>query len=294
MPNGVLAGKIVVVTGAGAGLGRAYAEHAAGAGATVIVNDVNAEGAEGTAESIRKAGGTAHTSSHSVSDPEAVGELFDWIESDLGPLTGLVNNAGIGYGAYPWEEDPARMRLAVSVNVLGTLLCGAKALALMTPRGSGSVVNIGSGVSLGVTGRATYAACKGAVASATYAWALDCADTGVRVNSVSPIAVTGMTPQGFSGPGGSALNDDPNRVAPLVTWLLSDLSAPMTGQTIRFDGRSLRLITHPRLGEPELVRPQWTVGDLVSAFEETFSDSLEAIGWERRPSPRPGAPVARP
>jgi len=288
MGNGVLVGKVVVVTGAGAGLGRAYARHAAAAGATVVVNDVNAAAAEETTDEIRSVGGTAHASGHSVSDAAAVRELFEWVESDLGGVDGLVNNAGVGYGAFPWEEETERMSRSVAVNVLGTLLCGAHAITAMVRRGGGSVVNIGSGVSLGVRGRATYAATKGAVASVTYAWALDCLDKGVRVNNVSPVAVTGMTPQGFTGPGGAALNDDPGKVAPLITWLLSDLSAPMTGQTLRFDGRSLRLITHPRLGEPELRRPEWTVEDLVTAFDETFSDLLEPIGWDLTRSPRPG------
>lgn len=285
----ILSGRVVVVTGAGAGLGRAYARHAAAQGATVVVNDVDVAGAEQTVDLVLGAGGTARISTHPVDDAAAVAELFDHTESDLGPVHGLVNNAGVGYGADPWDEDPARMARLIGVNVLGTLYCGAQALTRMVRRGAGSVVNIGSTVSLGVPSRGTYGASKGAVAALTAGWALDCLDRGPRVNCVAPVAVTGMTPQDTVAPGGAALNDDPNRIAPLVTWLLGDGSGGMTGQVIRFDGRTLRLVAHPRLGEPVVERNFWTVEDIAEAFAVTLADRLEDLGWDRVPSPRPVA-----
>ncbi len=282
-----LSGIVVLVTGAGAGLGRAYACHAAAAGAEVVVNDIDVDGAAATVDRIRGAGGGAHLSAHPVDDADAVAELFAWMDSDVGTIGGLVNNAGIGYTAAPWEEDPARMAALVRVNVLGGLLCGTRALTRMVRAGSGSVVNIGSTVSLGVTDRGAYAASKGAVASLTYAWALDCLGRGPRVNCVAPVAVTTMTPAGASAPGGGGLNDDPDRVAPLVTWLLSGRSGGLTGQVIRFDGRTLRLVTHPRLGEPVVERDEWTVDTVAAAFADDLAGALEPIGWDRTPSPAP-------
>jgi len=268
---GVLDDRAVVVTGAGRGLGRAYARHAARAGAAVVVNDVDAAASARVAGEIRADGGTAETSGHSVADRSAAEALIDLCVSRFGGVDGLVNNAGLFHQADPWAEDPDRVRAMVEVNVLGTLHCGLAAIARMHARGSGVIVNVTSGTHLGHPGSAVYGATKGAVASLTYGWALDLREAGIRVNAVSPLAITDMKLPPYDG------HARPEEIAALVTFLLSDRSAGITGQVVRRSRRGLGLIRHPAIG-PMAEAGEWEVDDIDRAFRDTFRE-LEAIGY---------------
>ncbi|QFZ19265.1 SDR family NAD(P)-dependent oxidoreductase [Saccharothrix syringae] len=256
---GILDGKAVVVTGAGRGLGESYARHAAAAGARVVVNDV--AGAERVAAGI--GGAVAHTGS--VADPEQAAALVELCVAEFGRIDGLVNNAGVTCFAEPWDDDPAAVREVIEVNVLGTMYCGTAAARAM--RG-GSIVNVVSGAMLGRAGAAAYSASKGAVASLTASWASSLAPRGVRVNGVAPLA---WTPMMDADPGrhevGSAAGP-PDRMAPLVTYLLSDLAAGVTGQLVRFLPDKLHLISQYAAKRPVLVRERWEVEDIARAFED--------------------------
>lgn len=267
----VLEGRAVVVTGAGRGLGRAYALHAARSGAAVVVNDVDATASERVAGEIRAAGGAAVASGHSVADRAAAEELVGLCVTRFGAVDGLVNNAGLFHQADPWAEDLDRVRAMVEVNLMGTLHCGLAAIARMRERGRGSIVNVTSGTHLGHPGSAVYGATKGAVASLTYGWALDLMRTGVRVNAISPLAVTDMKLPPYEG------HARPEDVAPLTTFLLSDRSAGITGQVVRRQRRGLGLIVHPVIG-PMAESEVWEVDDIDRAFRETFRE-LQPIGY---------------
>ena len=190
--SGILAGKSVVVTGAGRWLGEAFAVHAAHAGASVVVNDVDAECARRVVDTIREHGGRAVASGASVAVAEQAEELVAGCVAEFGRIDGLVNNAGLNYETLPWEDEPDAMRELVEVNVLGPMYTGVAAMRAMLPHGGGSIVNISSGASFGQRKLGTYAASKCAVASLTYAWALDCEQVGIRVNAVCPLAHTRM------------------------------------------------------------------------------------------------------
>ncbi|WP_019808094.1 SDR family NAD(P)-dependent oxidoreductase [Saccharomonospora halophila] len=288
--DGQLGGRAVVVTGAGRGLGEAFATHAARAGAAVVVNDVDAGLAERTAANITVHGGTAVASGHSVADPAQARAIVELCVSEFGAVDGLVNNAGVNYEALPWADDAARVRELVETNVLGVLYVGMAAAEQMVERErGGSIVNIASGALLGQRKLGAYAASKGAVASLTYSWALDMEEVGVRVNAVCPLAHTRMVWKSERSLRNCPPERTPSRVAPLVTYLLADASAGITGQLLRCDGSDLHVLAQPAFKEPILRRPEWDSDSVRQAFDEVFAAHLEPYGLEKRvPEPLRG------
>ncbi|WP_020666507.1 SDR family NAD(P)-dependent oxidoreductase [Amycolatopsis nigrescens] len=269
----VLEGKAVVVTGAGRGLGRAYAMHAAAAGAAVVVNDIDAEPAEDVVSAILAAGGQAVASIGSVADPEQAGAAIERCRTRFGRIDGLVNNAGLRYQAPVWEDDPARMRALVEVNVLGSMYCGSAAARAMRAQGSGSIVNMGSLAMVGQPTAASYSASKGAVASMTVAWAVELAEHGIRVNGLCPLAWTRMAQADTKAR--TTPVDTPERIAPIVTYLLSDLSAGVTGQLIRYAPGRLHIVRQTSGKEPVLQHEGWDVPEIAEAFENQLAGALE-------------------
>jgi NAD(P)-dependent dehydrogenase (short-subunit alcohol dehydrogenase family) len=285
--NGLLAGKAVVVTGAGRGLGEAFAVHVAQAGGAVVVNDIDAELAERTAANIRAYGGRAVASGHSVADPAQAQAIVDLCVEEFGAIHGLVNNAGLNYEALPWEDDPERIRELVEVNVLGVMYTGMAAVKeMMKQPGGGSIVNISSGASLGQRKLGVYAASKGAVASLTYSWALDLEDVGIRVNAVCPLAHTRMVWKSERSLRSCPPDRTPSRIAPVVLFLLGSGSDGITGQMIRCNGPQLHVMGQPFLKAPILERPMWDTDTVQRAFDEVFSAHLENYGLEKRVPPR--------
>ncbi len=279
---GVLDGKAVVITGAGQGLGRAYALHAAAAGAAVVVNDVDGDLADEVAATITATGGRAVASSQSVADADQAAAVVHRCVARFGAIDGLVNNAAVGYHTPPWQADPRRMRELVEVNVLGPLYCGTAAARAMRQQGGGVIVNVGSGSMMGQTGAAAYSASKGAVASMTFSWAVDLADHNIRVNGVCPLAWTSMVQADPRARLTCSPDQTPDLIAPLVTYLLSDLAAGVTGQLVRFVGSKLHIVRQPAVKEPVLLRDRWEVEDIASAFEHELADALEpppALRW---------------
>jgi len=283
--TGFLDSKAVVVTGAGRGLGTAYARLAAAEGAAVVVNDVDESLAAAVAAEIRAAGGRAEAVPGSVADWSAAGAIVDACVSAFGAIDGLVNNAGIFRLAAPAEQDPDEFRAVVEVNVLGTAYCGLHAIRAMLPRGRGSIVNVTSGSHAGSAAMGAYGASKGAVASLTYCWAADLAGTGVRVNAVSPNAHTRMADAYETYLGASAqgqnVHKDPAQNAPAVVYLLSDASAALHGQVVRIDGDELSMVAHPTVQGDGTLNPAWTVGSVAAAFEAGSVGPLSPVGLHR-------------
>lgn len=277
----VLKGKSVVITGAGRGLGRAYARAAADAGASVVVNDVDVRHAQSVVDEITSAGGTAVASGHDVADPVEAGELIARCEEAFGAIDGLVNNAGLFHVGPAWDEEPARVRRLIEVNVLGSMFCGMEAIRRMRTRGTGSIINVTSGAHLGIPGMSSYGASKGAVASVTWGWALDLADLSIRVNAVSPIARTRMTEASGSS-GGS--QPEPDLIAPVVVYLLSDEAKDISGQVLRLDGERLSTLLPARFTEPVTSATGWTWSQIAEALKSSSLGS-EPIGLAGRGEP---------
>ncbi|WP_433220120.1 SDR family NAD(P)-dependent oxidoreductase [Dactylosporangium sp. CS-047395] len=280
-----LAGKAVVVTGAGRGLGAAYARLAAAEGAAVLVNDVDADLADGVVAEIRAAGGTAAGFAGSVADWDAAGAIIGACVEAFGAIDGLVNNAGIFRLANPAEQDPDEFRAVLEVNVLGTAYCGLHAIRAMLPRGSGSIVNVTSGSHAGSAAMGAYGASKGAVASLTYCWAADLAGSGVRVNAVSPNAHTRMADayEAYLGAAAQGQNvaKPPAQNAPAVVYLLSDAAAGLHGQIVRIDGDELSMVAHPTVQGHGTLNPAWTVSSVAAAFAAGEVGPLSPVGLHR-------------
>jgi NAD(P)-dependent dehydrogenase (short-subunit alcohol dehydrogenase family) len=289
-----LVGRAIVVTGAGRGLGAAYARLAAAEGARVVVNDIDTTAAEALAAQIRAGGGEACASGANIARWDEAAALVQQCVQRYGAIDGLVNNAALFRMARPEDEEADAVRALIEVNLLGTLHCGVHALRHMLPRRSGSIVNITSGAQAGSSLQGVYGASKGAVASLTYSWALDCAASGVRVNGFAPMARTAMadTAQAYLEGHGLApwpqLTVTPEDNAPVIVFLLSPHATAINGQVLRLDGGRLSLMTHPAVLHPPLERAHWGIADLQAAWDTHFAQrqlplGLVAADWAERP-----------
>jgi NAD(P)-dependent dehydrogenase (short-subunit alcohol dehydrogenase family) len=245
---------------------------AAQAGASVVVNDINGAAAESVVAEIRALDGSAIASVHSVASTEQADELIKLATDTFGALDGLVNNAGILVEAPAGQTTAEQARAMVEVNVLGTIYCGQAAIEAMRRQGrGGAIVNVTSGTHLGQPGLAVYGATKGAVASLTYGWALDLHTSGIRVNAVSPLAVTAMKLPPYDG------HARPEDIAAVVRYLLADESSGVTGQLVRRARTELGLIRHPSIGL--MLSGDWTFDDIARAFDDVLVKELEPIGF---------------
>jgi NAD(P)-dependent dehydrogenase (short-subunit alcohol dehydrogenase family) len=279
-----LDGKAIAITGSGRGLGAAYARHAASQGARVLVNDIDADPAEEVVETIRKAGGEADVAVADISNwDEAEGFVSRCVER-FGAIDGLVNNAGIESFGPPEEVTETVIRQVVNVNLVGTLFCGIHAIRRMLDQGGGVIVNATSGAQSGMRGQSVYAATKGAVASLTYAWAMDLLDRGIRVNAISPMAATSIgeravgRTQGTVGIQARHPLPSPDSNAPVVTFLLSDASNHINGQVIRIDRENLALMTHPGVLYPPLRNENWSLAAVEQAFATDLGGRVQPLG----------------
>jgi NAD(P)-dependent dehydrogenase (short-subunit alcohol dehydrogenase family) len=270
-----LVNKRVVVTGAGQGLGKAYAEAIAREGASVIVNDVDAQSCKDVAEAIRKAGGIAEASVGSVADWDESAAIIATCVAAFGGIDGVVNNAGLHSINKFTDEDPDFARRMVEVNVLGAIYTSLAAARQMETQNSGGViVNVSSGAASGLSMMATYGATKGAIAALTWNLAGDLKEFGIRVNAISPAAQTSMV-EHTRQVRPSTVTWGPELMAPLVVFLLSDLSKSITGQIVKLWGTELQLVRHHGPILPAISRDVWTPLEFAKAFETELGDRLQ-------------------
>ncbi|MEZ5823775.1 MAG: SDR family oxidoreductase [Geminicoccaceae bacterium] len=186
--------RTVLVTGASRGIGAAIATRAAEAGYQVAINyHAAGEAASEVAGAIRRSGGRAACFRADIGDERQIVELFEAVDSELGPIHGLVNNAGLSSHMRVRDTDARTLARLLDVNVLGLMLCCREAVRRMSTQGDGhrqggAIVNISSmaAFSGGRPGSAHYAASKGAVDLFTMALAKEVAGEGIRVNAVRP------------------------------------------------------------------------------------------------------------
>ena len=244
--------NILLVTGGSRGIGAATARLAAARGYAVAVNYLhNREAAEAVVADIAQAGGTAIAIPGDVASEEAVLRLFATVDERLGPLTALVNNAGIlDLQARLDEMSAARLQRIFATNILGAFLCAREAVRRMSTRhggAGGAIVNVSSAAArLGSPGEyVDYAASKGALDTMTLGLAKEVATEGIRVNGVRPGVIYTDIHASSGDPdrvnrfipgvpmqrGGTA-----EEVAQAILWLLSDEAAYVTGTNIDVTG----------------------------------------------------------
>jgi 3-oxoacyl-[acyl-carrier protein] reductase len=233
-----LAGRRALVTGAGSGIGRGIARCLAAAGAEVVVQDVDAAGAEATAARIEGDGGRAPTGVGSVVDEAGLVALVERV----GAIDILVNNAGVpGFNAPLEEIDQAAWARLFEVHVWGTFAATRAVLPGMKEKGYGRIVNIASNRGqVGFERSSHYSAAKGAVTALAKAWARELAPHGIRVNAVAPGVVrSGMTLRyGEDALHEEALQNlvkrwaEPEEIGEWVRFLVGPRGDFMTGQLL--------------------------------------------------------------
>jgi len=191
-----LSNKVVAVTGAGRGLGRAMAISLASKGAKLALIDLNQEDLDTTLNLIKEAGSEGYTYTCDVADEPSVETLFERIVKDLGGLNGLINNAGITRdGLFVKVKDGdviAKMsmdqwNLVMDVNLTGTFLCGREAAVQMIKhKQEGCIINISSISRHGNMGQTNYTATKAAVEAMAVTWSKELSRYGIRAASIAP------------------------------------------------------------------------------------------------------------
>jgi NAD(P)-dependent dehydrogenase (short-subunit alcohol dehydrogenase family) len=243
------AGKVVLVTGAAAGIGRATALGFGRAGACVVVADINVEGGHATAAMIVEAGGKALYVKADVSRAADVEALVEKTVNYYGRIDCAVNNAAIEEESQVLADgDEAQFDRIMGVNLKGVWLCMKHELRKMAEQGGGAIVNVASTAGLvGAPSRAIYGASNHAVVGLTKTAAVESAKSGIRVNSVCAGAVkTQMLARAFerepqaekklkaAHPVGRFA--EPHEVANAIMWLCSDQSSFVTGHQLAVDG----------------------------------------------------------
>jgi glucose 1-dehydrogenase len=241
--------KRALVTGGSSGIGKAIVMALAEAGAKVGINcHSHLEAAQEIANQIRDKQGEAYAVQADVSDPEAVGRMFEGLDGRWGGIDILINSAGIdGDHALSWEADLPSWRKVVEVNLLGPFYCAQQALKRMVPQKSGVILNISSVHEIiAWSGYSAYTASKAGLAMMTKTLAQEAAPHGVRVLALGPGAIkTPINRSVWSDP--ASLKDllekiplnrvgEPEDVANMAVVLVSDVASYLTGRTVFVDG----------------------------------------------------------
>jgi len=247
-----LTDKVAVVTGAGRGLGKAYAIAMAKEGARVVVNDIEFESAQAVVKEIQDMGGEAAANGSDVSKWEEGKDIVEAAIGTWGRIDILVNNAAILRDRTIWKMTEEEWDDVIDVCLKGTFICSHFAVPHMREKKWGRIINVTSASGLrGLFGQTNYSAAKAGIIGLTKAMAKELGKYGIRVNCISPRAITAQllkpevmknldiklgdkeadTPSTAIGKIRS-----PEAVAPVIVFLASDDSEYVTGQIIGVDG----------------------------------------------------------
>ena len=266
-----LKGKVVAVTGAGRGIGRAIALACAAEGASVVVNDFgvsidgnepSSEVAQSVVDEIVGAGGTAVAVADDIATMAAGERIVQTAMDNYGRIDGVVCVAGIlrERMLFNMSEDEWDAVIATHLKGTFTVFRAASAVMRKQERG-GSLVAFTSGVGMwGSVSQANYAAAKGGIVALMRSAAVGLQKYGVTANAIAPVANTRMA---ANVPGGTAETGEPEDVAPMVVYLLSDAARDITGQTYTVVGGRVGLWSQPREIREMTKDGRWTVEELA-------------------------------
>jgi NAD(P)-dependent dehydrogenase (short-subunit alcohol dehydrogenase family) len=290
--RGICEGRVVIVTGAGRGLGRAHALELAAQGARVVVNDLGCE-LDGTGsgsgpagevvDEIRAAGGEATANGDDVADFEGAGRILDAALGAFGRLDAVVNNAGFVRDRMFANVAEDEWDAVVRVHLKGHFAVARHAAAHWRDQAKAGeavdarIVNTSSGAGiLGSIGQAAYSAAKAGIATLTLVQAAELARYGVTANALCPAARTRMTEGVFTemmatvdGRAFDAMA--PENVSPLVAWLVSPDSAHVTGRVFEVEGGKLGLATGYQHGPVVDKGARWDAAELTAVVDDLLA-----------------------
>lgn len=293
--NGSLEDKVVIITGAGRGIGRELALYCAAQGAAVIVNDPgvgqagdggDASPAEITANDIIAADGKAVANFGNVADPKEASNIIEDAVTRFGRVDAVVNNAGILRDTIWHKMSYEDWKSVIEVNLTGVFNVSKAATPYFREQKSGSFIHFTSTSGLiGNIGQANYSAAKLGVVALSQSIALDMARVGVRSNCIAPFAWSRMT---SSIPAETPEQQErvrrmqemsADKIAPLVAYLASDLSKDVTNQIFSVRKNEITLFSKPRPIRSMTKVEGWTVeaiaDQLIPAFRPSFAKADE-------------------
>ncbi|MFD9861748.1 SDR family oxidoreductase [Streptomyces alboflavus] len=300
--TGICAGRVVIVTGAGRGLGRAHARAYAAEGAWVVVNDLGAgldgsgssgDPAHGVVEEIRAAGGEAVAHYGDVATPDGAASLVTTALETYGRLDTLVNNAGFLRDRMLVNLEEDDWDAVVRVHLKGHFLPLRHAAAYWRSESKAGrapracVINTSSGAGLsGSVGQGCYSAAKAGILGLTLVAAAELAAYGVRVNAIAPAARTRMTERTFADTMAAPVDGGfdamaPENVSPLVVWLGSD-AAGVTGRVFEAEAGRITVMEGWRPGPSADKGARWSAAEAGEA-------ALKLLSRAETPQPVYGA-----
>jgi NAD(P)-dependent dehydrogenase (short-subunit alcohol dehydrogenase family) len=280
--------RVVVVTGAGRGIGRAHALAFAAEGALVVVNDVDGDATAGVVAEIEALGGQAVANTSDIADWAGASELIGTALAHFGRLDVLVNNAGfvrdrmlVNLGEDEWDAV-VRVHLKGHFAPLRHAADHWRAEAKAGRVPSARVINTSSGAGLlGSVGQGNYSAAKAGIAGLTVVAAAELARYGVTVNAIAPAARTRMTEAVFASMARPDTGFDamaPENVSPLVVWLGSEESSQVTGRVFEVEGGKVSVAQGWRHGPVVDKGDRWDPAELGPVVKDLL---------ERAPEPEP-------
>ena len=290
---GLLDGKVAIITGAGGGLGEAYAKLFAKEGASIVVNDLGGprDGsgadkgmAQAVVDAITAAGGKAVANGADISTAAGGKSVFDDAITHFGRADILVNNAGILLDQTFAKANEADWDKVIRVHLKGTFCVTRPVFKWMKDNGGGVIVNTSSTSGLiGNFGQSNYGAAKGGIWGLSNVLAIEGRKYNIRIWTLSPGALTRMTadlPRYIENPG-AALG--PDGIAPAVLYMVSSLSGDQTGKTLGVSGP--RGVREMKMMEMDGWKPPgdgWSAEDIVKHADEIFFSDADSKAGARR------------
>ncbi len=282
--------RVVIITGAGSGLGEAHAKALAIEGALVVVNDINEKAAAAVVDQILANGGRAISNTSDITNYEDSYGVIDQALTSFGDLHAVVNNAGINRDrmfASMTEEDWDRI---ISVHLKGHFCISSNAVRYWRTKSkdgfevNARIINTSSGAGLqGSIGQSNYAAAKGGIASLTLNQAAELLRYGITANTLVPAARTGMTTavaemaERMKAPvDGSFDYWSPENVSPLVVYLVSSKSSRVTGKAFEIEGGRISICDGWRSTTPIDKKGRWKVSELEARIEQLINEAVPA------------------
>ncbi len=280
--------RSIIITGAGAGLGRAYAQALAAEGAGVVVNDIRREAAEAVVAEITANGGRAVANSDDITSMAGAANIVAAAVDAFGDAHGVVNNAGVVRDRMFASMSEEEWDMVIKVHLKGhfcianTLVKRWRDQVKAGTKVSGRIINTSSGAGLqGNIGQSNYSAAKGGIAALTLVQAAELARYGITANALAPAARTGMT----EGPFGEMMKPPadgsfdhyaPENVAPLVVWLCSEASAACSGRVFEVEGGKLSIANGWKTGQVTDKKARWQPAELTEVVARLIAEAPPA------------------